>query len=245
MAELRSRQGCPWDKEQTHESLKKYLIEETYEVIEAIEIGDLHNFCEELGDLLLQIIFHAQIATENGGFDISKIIEGIAEKLIRRHPHVFGNEAAATSTEVLESWEKIKRAEKKDQVETGGTDYFHLPLGLPSLMLAEKTQKKAGKAGFDWDSYEGPLAKVEEETAELKQAIALGMGREEELGDLLFSIVNLARFFQIDSEEALRSSTQKFQKRFRKMLELMAEKNLSPEGMDLEQFDIYWEQAKK
>jgi tetrapyrrole methylase family protein/MazG family protein len=246
MAELRSIRGCPWDKEQTHQSLKKYLIEETYEVIDAIDKGDLHNLCEELGDLLLQVVFHAQIAAEKNNFTMDNIIEGISEKLIRRHPHVFGDIVADTSAEVLENWDKIKVQEKEEEhrKRERENDYFNIPSGLPALMYAEKTQKKAAKIGFDWQSYEGPLAKVEEERTELAEAIELGAGVEDELGDLLFSIVNLSRFLQVDSEEALRYSTQKFQGRFIKMLKLIQEKRLNPEHLELKEMDIYWEEAK-
>ncbi len=147
MAELRSIRGCPWDKEQTHQSLKKYLIEETYEVIDAIDKGDLHNLCEELGDLLLQVVFHAQIAAEKNNFTMDNIIEGISEKLIRRHPHVFGDIVADTSAEVLENWDKIKVQEKEEEhrKRERENDYFNIPSGLPALMYAEKTQKKAAK----------------------------------------------------------------------------------------------------
>lgn len=247
MAELRSSQGCPWDKEQTHESLKKYLIEETYEVIEAIEKGDLHNLCEELGDLLLQVVFHAQIAAEKSDFSMDNVIEGISEKLIRRHPHVFGDIVADTSAEVLINWDKIKIQEKRTTEGLGEEkdDYFNIPFGLPALMYAEKAQKKAAKIGFDWESYEGPLAKIEEERAELTEAIEQGKGVGDELGDLLFSVVNLSRFLHVDSEEALRYSTQKFKGRFIKMLKLIEEENLNPEHMKLDEMDSYWEKAKK
>ncbi|NLP43037.1 MAG: nucleoside triphosphate pyrophosphohydrolase [Peptococcaceae bacterium] len=245
MAELRSRIGCPWDREQTHQTLKKYLIEEAYEVIEAIESASMHNLCEELGDLLLQVVFHSQIAAEAGQFSFADILKGISDKLVRRHPHVFSTVQLRSSEEVLTNWDIIKKKEKAERKDAGlQQEFFNLPKGLPSLQLAEDTQKKAAKVGFDWQDYRGPCAKIYEELAELEREIGDKHRLQDELGDLLFSIVNLARFLGINAEEALRQSTKKFQKRFNQMLVRIQQEGLAPEQMNLEQLDIYWEQVK-
>ncbi|MFA6809086.1 MAG: nucleoside triphosphate pyrophosphohydrolase [Eubacteriales bacterium] len=247
MAELRSQYGCPWDKEQSHNSLKKYLIEETYEVIEEIDANNMHNLCEELGDLLLQVVFHSRIAEESGEFDLQEVIEGISEKLIRRHPHVFGSEIVNSSQDVLVNWDVIKKEEKikkSGNKAENPNDFFNIPKVLPALMVAEKTQKKAAKIGFDWKSYEGPLAKIYEELDELKDAIKTNNGIKEELGDLLFSVVNISRFVNEEPEEALRFTINKFQKRFIEMLETIKSDNLKYQELNLEDMDIYWEKVK-
>ncbi len=248
MALLRSDKGCPWDKEQDHITLKKCLIEEAYEVIDAIDSKNMNNLCEELGDLLLQVVFHARIAEEARVFTMSDVIKGISEKLIRRHPHVFGSITAKTSQEVILNWEAIKKTEKnatQSERTAGNEDFFRLPKGLPALILAEEVQKKAGKVGFDWDAVDGPLTKIYEELAELEKEMDSGDRQQEELGDLLFSIVNLSRFLGINAEEALRIGTQKFQKRFNVMLKLMAESGMKMEGMSIKEMDFYWDKAKK
>jgi len=245
MAELRSPAGCPWDREQTHQTLKKYLIEEAYEVIEAIEATNMYNLCEELGDLLLQVVFHSQIATEAGHFSFTDILKGISDKLIRRHPHVFSTVQLHTSEEVLTNWDIIKKKEKAAANNTAQKEeFFNLPKGLPSLQLAEDTQRKAAKIGFDWQDYRGPYTKIYEELAELQREIGNKHRLQDELGDLLFSIVNLARFLGVNAEEALRQSTMKFQNRFQQMLTIIRQEGLIPEQMDLEQLDFYWEQVK-
>lgn len=242
MVRLRSPEGCPWDQEQNHVSLKPYLIEESYEVLEAIEAQDMYNLCEELGDLLLQVVFHAQIAAEEGNFTAQDVLRAIIEKMIRRHPHVFGSGKARTSGEVIQAWEKIKQTEK------AGTDkkpeYFSGPRSLPALMMAAATQRKAAKVGFDWPDWQGPWEKIEEEIGELKEAFTGGEGVVEELGDLLFAIVNLARFWQVDAEMALRNSVHKFQWRFLKMMELATKEGNDLADLSLEEMDIYWEKAK-
>lgn len=237
MAELRSPWGCVWDKEQTHEKLKKYLIEETYEVIEAIDAKNMNNFCEELGDLLLQVVFHSQIAQEAGVFSLSDIVKGISDKLVRRHPHVFGSVQVTSSEDVLVNWDVIKKREKE-------RDFFHIPKGLPALLMAEDAQKKAAKAGFDWGDYKGPLGKIYEELAEMEKELDNNQRLEDELGDLLFSIVNLSRFLGINAEEALRQGTKKFQQRFNKMLGKIQEESLKIEELDLEEMDFFWNKVK-
>ncbi|NLL52607.1 MAG: nucleoside triphosphate pyrophosphohydrolase [Peptococcaceae bacterium] len=246
MAELRSPEGCPWDKEQNHQTLKKYLIEETYEVIDAIDGKDMNNFCEELGDLLLQIVFHSRIAEELGNFELEDVIQGICDKMIRRHPHVFGSGQARTSEEVLVNWDKIKRHEKASApLETVTQNNFDIPKGLPALLMAEATQKKAAQMGFDWDNYRGPLAKVYEELRELEKEIGNRSSLEEELGDLLFSIVNLSRFLNLNAEEALRQGVKKFQWRFNQMLSLIEQEGLNSADLSLQEMDYYWNLVKK
>ena len=240
---LRSPGGCPWDREQTHESLIPYLIEESYEVIEAIENKDMYNLSEELGDLLLQVIFHAQVAAEAENFQLEDVLQGIIAKLIRRHPHVFGEGKAANSSEVIETWEQIKREEKINQ-DLQPKGYFSGPKGLPALMLADQTQRKVAKIGFDWPDLKGPWSKVHEELQELESALEHNEGVREELGDLLFSIVNLARFLEFDAEEVLRETVRKFQKRFLKMQELALNSGADLEKLSLEKMDNFWELAK-
>jgi tetrapyrrole methylase family protein/MazG family protein len=242
MSELRQGWGCPWDREQNHLSLKKYLIEEAYEVIEAIDSNNMHNLCEELGDLLLQVVFHAQIAQEDNQFSVFDVLEGISDKLVRRHPHVFGTVVAETCDEVLFNWDAIKRSEKAGQIEN--VNHFDIPESLPALLLAEKTQKKAAKVGFDWDGYQGPLDKVREELLELEREIGNHERLEDEFGDLLFSIVNLSRPLNLNAEDALRKGTKKFQARFNKMLEKTNEANLKLSDLTLQEMDFYWDKVK-
>jgi tetrapyrrole methylase family protein / MazG family protein len=241
MGKLRGPGGCPWDQEQTHESLKPYLIEESYEVLEALEAKDMYNLVEELGDLLLQIVFHAQVAQESGNFEFQDVLRGIIEKLVRRHPHVFGDVFVNNSNEVLRNWDQIKKEEKGHN---GEKRYFDFPRGLPALMLAAKTQKKVAKVGFDWPNFEGPLAKVYEELKELEEALSEGKGIQEEFGDTLFALVNLSRFLKCDAEETLRMTVKKFQTRFLRMSELALLESKKLETLSLEQMDFYWEKAK-
>lgn len=242
MEKLRAQGGCPWDRKQTHESIKPYLIEETYEVISAIDSGNDEELKEELGDLLLQIVFHAQMAGEENRFDIDDVAETIVEKLIRRHPHVFGNVKVSGSDEVLRNWEKIKKSEGKKSIFDG------VPEGVPSLLKARRVQEKAKRVGFDWDNIDGTLEKVEEEFKELKEAIQTDKKEKisEEFGDLLFSLVNVSRFLSIDAEDSLRQTIEKFMKRFKnveKMITDKGEKNL--ESYSIDEFDEFWEEAKK
>lgn len=246
MAELRSSWGCPWDQEQTHDSLKKYLIEETYEVIDAIDTKNMNNLCEELGDLLLQIVFHARVAEENKVFRFSDVVREISEKMVRRHPHVFGSVKVDSSQEVLVNWEAIKKNEKlTSSHKKEELNFFPIPKGLPALQLAEEVQKKAAKAGFDWKDYEGPLAKIHEEITELENEIGDNQRVTDELGDLLFSIVNLSRFLGVNAEESLRQGTRKFQSRFNSMVTRILDQKLDMDKLSLEEMDIYWNEAKK
>jgi len=212
VARLRAPGGCPWDREQTHESLRAALIEECYEAIEAIEKADDANLREELGDLLLHVVMHAHMAGERRAFDFEDVVEGVCEKLIRRHPHVFGDAQASESAQVVRQWELIKRAEKGEQ----SSVMDGLPSAFPALLLAQNAQKKAARVGFDWDDVSQVLDKVEEEIKELEEAISGGTkgNIEEELGDLLFSVVNLARKVGVDSETSLARATRKFVGRF-------------------------------
>ena len=242
MATLRSKEGCAWDQEQTHATLKQCLIEESYEVIDAIEKQDMYNLCEELGDLLLQVVFHTQIASEASEFELQDVLQGIIQKLIRRHPHVFGKEKAETADDVILTWDRIKKEEK-----ASGNDekaFFSDPLGLPALMWASSTQRRAAKVGFDWSDLDGPWGKVQEELQELKNALTDGIGIREELGDLIFAVVNLSRFLKLDAEEVLRDTIHKFQGRFLKMVELSQIDKLDFKELPLDEMDFYWEKAK-
>lgn len=250
MAKLRGENGCPWDREQTHVSLRTNVIEETYEVVEAIDNGDMALLREELGDLLLQVVFHAQLAAEEGAFDINDVAREINEKLIRRHPHIFGSVKADDSAAVLRNWDEIKQEEKKKErlsVLDG------VPKDLPALKRAEKYQGKAAKVGFDWDNAEGPLNKVREELEEVLEALKCQTDSDdasnnekvqEEFGDLLFSMVNWSRFLNVDSELALRCATDKFSSRFRKMESLSKEQGKDLKQMTLEEMDELWEKIK-
>lgn len=239
---LRAKNGCPWDREQDHESLKPYLVEETYEVIDAIDKGDDMHLKEELGDLLLQIVFHAQIAAEEGRFTIDDVAASIVEKLKRRHPHVFGNVRADTPEEVLVNWEQIKKDEGKESVMDG------VPKSLPALLKARRVQEKARRVGFDWKDAEGAVHKVSEETAELENAILEGRAdrAKEEFGDVLFSLVNVSRFLGIDAEGSLRSTIDKFIARFRFIeQEVTRRGSKAMEEYSLEELDGLWERAKR
>lgn len=244
IAELRAPHGCPWDREQTHTSLKRYLLEESYELFEAIEQNDSAAIMDELGDVLLQVLLHAQIAAEQRKFTIDDVINNLSAKLIRRHPHVFADAHAHTPGEVAQKWDAIKRTETTAVARTSAVD--GVPKVFPALMRAEKVQKKAARVGFDWDEPFAVLAKVEEELAELGQALKNRdqRGMQEELGDLLFAAVNLARFAEIDPEFALQNATAKFIRRFRLMEEMIEAEGLKMEGMMLEELDKFWVQAK-
>lgn len=245
MSRLRGEGGCPWDREQNHQTLKKYLIEECYEAIEAIDQDDLDALCEELGDVLLQVVFHAQLEAEAGTFTIDDVIQRIVEKLIRRHPHVFGDLQVADSTEVLRNWEQIKKAERADGQRESVLD--GVPSSLPALMQAMEISKRAMKVGFEWERLEDVLAKMEEEVRELHQAIADDRMEEvfDEIGDLLFTIVNVARWQKVDPEEALRQMLRRFTTRFRYIEQQAAEQGRSLSEMTLEEMDALWEEAKR
>lgn len=227
MHRLRAPGGCPWDAEQTHASLIPNLIEEAYETIDTIQRGDHDHLKEELGDLLLQVIFHSELAEEAGRFNLDDVARGISEKLVRRHPHVFALSDAATPDAVLQQWDEIKRGEKGDEAKP----YLHsVGKGLPALLRGAKLQHKASKVGFDWPDQSGVLAKIREELDELESAIQQGdsAAADEELGDLLFSIVNLARFRKIDPEILMAAANTKFEQRFAAM-----ERDLLQNGLDL------------
>ena len=237
--------GCPWDLKQTHKSLLKYLTEESYEFIHSVEIEDFAAMEEELGDVLLQILLHSQIAEDNGKFTIESVCQKISDKMVRRHPHVFGDKNSDIEVEeVLENWEKIKKEEKGGQVSEIDDSY----LNFPAMMSAHKIGVKTNKLGFDWDDPNQVSYKVEEEWQELKEEIVppqINKDRvKEELGDFLFSAVQLARHLDLDPEEALRDANKKFIKRFQSMESLMKDENKDFEGMNQTQMDVYWDKAK-
>ena len=244
MAILRSPEGCPWDREQTHKSIRSCFIEETYEVVEAIDSDNAELLKEELGDVLLQVLFHSQLEKEADHFDFSDVVDGIAKKMIIRHPHVFGNTVVNSSDEVLVNWDAIKKETKNQTTETEVLQ--SVSKALPALMRSAKVQHKAAKVGFDWPDISGALDKVTEETRELKEAIDYGSweDRMEELGDLLFSVVNVSRFLKVEPEQALSFSCNKFILRFEKMEQLTKEREADMASMSLEQLDSLWDEAK-
>jgi len=237
MKRLRGPGGCDWDRAQTHESLKPYIIEEAYELLNAIESGDTEELKEELGDVLLQVVFHSQIASERGAFDISDVVETLCEKLIRRHPHVFGKSGRYS----YKQWEDIKAREKSKKSVSRIGD---LNPALPALSMARRIQENASAVGFDWENIEEVFEKVLEELEELKRSLSNGDRKRisEELGDLLFSVVNLSRFLNVDPESALRKATERFWRRFRRMEEMIEKDGLKFE--DLSILDRYWEKVK-
>jgi MazG family protein len=241
---LRAPGGCPWDMEQTHESLIPHVIEEAYEVAEAIRGGDPAQICDELGDILLQPVLHAEIASETGAFDLDQMAHGLTEKLIRRHPHVFGEASAATSDAVLSQWDAIKRVEKGTQHE----GMLHgVGSGLPALMRGQKLQKKAARVGFDWPDAAPVFDKIREETAELAEAVQSSDKAhiEEEIGDLFFSVVNLARKLGIESEAALAAANDKFVRRFHAMETLLREQGKEFGKLSLAEMDEAWDAVKR
>ncbi len=244
MARLRAEGGCEWDRAQTHASLRQYLLEEAHEVLDAIALKEPSLLCEELGDLLLQILFHAQIANEAGEFDIADVIASITEKMVRRHPHVFSNATADTPEAVSRQWDHIKRTVEN---RTHASLVGGVPKSFPSLLRASKISKKAARAGFDWETTDQVLEKVEEELSELKEAISGGTENEleHELGDILFALVNLARFLKVNPEIALRSANARFERRFAAMEKIASESGCSIEGSDPATLDKLWEKAKK
>ncbi|MFP6663808.1 MAG: nucleoside triphosphate pyrophosphohydrolase [Deltaproteobacteria bacterium] len=243
MQRLRAEDGCPWDREQTHASIRRYVIEEAYEVAEAIDQGDPDELRLELGDLLLQVVFHARMAEEAGEFDIAGVCEGIVAKMERRHPHVFGDTEVADAAEVSLNWEAIKARER-------GADASALdgvPKSMPALQRAERIGEKAAKSGFDWPNARAVLAKVAEESTELEEAIAAGdrLGRAAEFGDLLFSLVNLARQLEIDPEQALVGTVQRFEARFRHAEAAARGTGRALRSLSEKERDTLWEAAKK
>ncbi len=244
MEKLRSPEGCPWDREQTHTTLKRYLIEEAYEVLEAVDSGDPELLAEELGDVLLQVVFHAQIAKEMGTFTMDDVINGICEKLIRRHPHVFADTEVESVGEVMRNGEAIKGMEKQGKKRTSILD--GVPREFPALMRAEKIQKKAAKVGFEWEDIHGAFAKLEEELAELRMALSSEDQDkiQDEFGDVLFALVNVARYAKVDPEMALREATSKFIQRFQFIEEQARAAGRSLHEMSLAEMDAIWDAAK-
>ncbi len=237
MDQLLSPQGCPWDREQSHESLGRYLIEESYEVIEAIKQQSMEDLREELGDVLLQVVFHAALAKGSGHFDFAQVVKTVADKMVQRHPHVFANMHLDSSEEVMTHWESFKRKEGKKAVLAG------IPSMLPALMRAEKIQEKAARVGFDWPSALGAMDKLKEEIKELEEASS-DQERQEEMGDVLFAAVNVARLYGINPERALQDSNQKFIRRFNYIEDQTLQAGGQLEQLGLKAMDSLWEEAK-
>jgi tetrapyrrole methylase family protein / MazG family protein len=239
IARLRGPDGCPWDKQQTHASLKEYLLEESYEVLDAMDETDHRKLCQELGDLLLQIILHAQIAKENNEFKLEDVLRNISAKLIRRHPHVFGNIQVQNAEEVSQNWEAIKKVERGNE----GSILDSVPWQMPALAYSQDIQRRAAQIGFDWKDTEGVIDKLQEEILELNQA-ASQAEKIEEFGDVLFTLVNVARRWGIDSETALRESNRKFFRRFSYMEKLCRERGLNFSQLPFEEQNALWDEAK-
>jgi tetrapyrrole methylase family protein/MazG family protein len=256
-ARLRAPDGCPWDREQTHASLRTYLIEEAYEVLEALESGDDVKFAEEMGDLLLQIVFHSQIAKEAGRFDVSDVIREVHDKMVRRHPHVFGKKRAKDTAEVLKNWEQIKKEERRaagSKDKDGSNEAAKtsslldgVSKALPAALQGFQLTRRAARIGFDWESVEGVIDKMNEEAGELRQALGAKDAKrtEEEMGDLLFAAVNLARFLHVDPEIALKKANAKFSSRFRRMEALAAETGKALADVSRGQMEEFWDTAKR
>lgn len=241
MARLRGEDGCPWDREQTLDSLKPFLVEEAYEVLDAIESGDVAEHREELGDLLLQVVFQAEVRRNEGAFDARDVVNAISDKLVRRHPHVFGDRDAHDADHAYRRWEEMKAQEKGDRSVLSG-----VPRQLPALLRAQRVTDKASKVGFDWKAIEGPVEKLDEELGELKAAIASGdpAAVEHELGDLLFTMVNVARFVDIDAEAALRRTVDRFTRRFEYVERAMKAEGRAMTEASLDELEAKWEAAK-
>ena len=239
IARLRSPSGCPWDQEQTHVSLKPSLLEECYEVLEAIDLGDGKKLSEELGDLLMHILLHAQIADEEGQFNIGDVVQGISTKLVHRHPHVFGDTSVSSSQDVALRWESLKQEERGTASVLAG-----LPKGMPALARSQALQRRAARVGFDWKEIGDVIAKIGEEVRELQDS-AGRVERAREFGDLLFSLVNAARWLDVDSEEALRLANERFCQRFSHMEEDCRRRGLALSSLSLEELDKLWEDAKR
>ncbi len=246
MTRLRAADGCPWDRKQTHASLKPYLLEEAYEALEAIDAGDDEELCKELGDVLLQIVFHAEIAREEQRFDIHDVARAIVDKLVRRHPHVFADTQVSGADEVVGNWDEIKKEERREKGDEQPSLLDGIPVHLPALMRAQRMQARASHQGFDWKNIDGALAKVEEEFAELRQARHDDNSDaiEDEFGDLLFALVNTARFLKVDPEQALRRSAGKFERRFRALEDRVHQRQQNLREMSLQEMDAIWDEVK-
>lgn len=238
MDKLLGEGGCPWDREQTHNSLSRYLIEETYEVLEAINEGDMNKLREELGDLLLQVVFHSALAEREGAFTFDDVAQTVAQKMVSRHPHVFGDMDLKTSNDVLNNWEQFKKKEGKKHLLEG------IPQFLPALMRAEKIQEKAARVGFDWPTVDGALEKFQEEVEELSRA-QNAEEAQEEMGDVFFALVNIARLKNIEPEQALQGSNDKFSRRIEYMEDRLKERGKEFRQLTLEELDRIWEEAKQ
>lgn len=247
MARLRGPEGCPWDRRQTFDSLKPYLLEETYETLDAIDRRDWPALAEELGDLLLEVAFLAQIAAEQGLFTIEHALDGIVAKLLRRHPHVFGEAVADTPEQVKERWDRIKADERRERAAPGNGLLDSVPRALPALAEASQISARAAAVGFDWEDADQVLEKLHEELAELAAARrgAAPDRLADEIGDLLFTLVNVARFLGVDPEQALRGTNAKFRRRFARMEERLREQGRSPADVTLEELEALWQQAKQ
>ena len=246
MAKLRAPDGCPWDREQNFDSIRKYTLEETYEVLDAIDRRDWENLAEELGDFMLQAVFYAQMASEEGRFDIGDSLDAINQKLVRRHPHIFGDASASTGEEVLKQWNEIKAQEKKGKNKPIGL-LAGVPRALPALVEAQQITSRAATVGFDWSGPEQVLEKLTEELAEFDEARRTGDRDriEDELGDLFFVLVNLARFVKVDPEQALRRTNLKFRSRFGYIEEKLAERGAEMSKTPIEELETLWQEAKK
>lgn len=242
---LRGPQGCPWDREQTPDTLKSYAVEEAYELVDAVESGDPQRHRDELGDLLLQVALHAQIRSEQGLFSFNDVCDGLADKLIRRHPHVFGTVKVAGSDDVLRNWEAIKAEERGKQ--PSHSIVAGIPRHLPTLQKAERVQSRAAKVGFDWARADDVLAKVEEEVGEIRAEMQAGQEAKykEELGDLLFAVVNLCRFLKVHPEEALESAVRKFVRRFQEVDRRIRESGREMKDCTLAEMDAHWDDVKR
>lgn len=244
MGKLRSPEGCPWDREQTHESIKRYLLEEVYEFIDAIHEDAVQKMKDELGDILFQIVFHCKLASEEGKFDIYDVIKTTSEKMIRRHPHVFADKKVDTAHDVIVQWDEIKKAEDAHKDRVSIID--GVPVHMPSLMRACKVQKKAAKVGFDWEKPEQIMDKIKEEVQETGEALESGdMNKiKEEIGDLFFAVANLARFLHCDPEELSQHAVNKFIKRFKKVEQVLSHRGKRPEDSSLAEMDEIWNSTK-
>ena len=240
---LRAPDGCMWDREQDHQSIRRNFIEETYEVCEAIDEQDPEHLKEELGDVLLQVVFHTEMEKEKGVFDIGDVADGICKKLIYRHPHIFGTVEVGSSEEILRNWDELKRKEKHQKSDTD--TLASVAKSLPGLIRAEKLQKKAAKVGFDWENAQGALEKAGEELDEVKRAIAGDGDPEEEIGDLLFAAVNVARHLKVDPERAMEKTCNKFIRRFADMEQQAKEENKALSGLSLAELDTLWNRSKE
>ena len=240
---LRAPDGCMWDREQDHQSIRRNFIEETYEVCEAIDEQDPEHLKEELGDVLLQVVFHTEMEKEKGVFDIGDVADGICKKLIYRHPHIFGTVEVGSSEEILRNWDELKRKEKHQETDTSALE--SVAKSLPGLIRAEKLQKKAAKVGFDWENAQGALEKVEEELDEVKRAVAGDGDPEEEIGDLLFAAVNVARHLKVDPERAMEKTCNKFVRRFAEMERQAQQENKALSDLSLTELDTLWNRSKE